>query len=94
MPLKVRDIIRSLQAKGYESVPARKHIKFSLVIDGVRGELTTMVSHGEKEIGDKLVGKMAREVALSAGEFKSYVDCEMTKEHYTELLRTKGLLDR
>jgi predicted RNA binding protein YcfA (HicA-like mRNA interferase family) len=83
MPRKHKDIRTALEAKGFVPEATRKHIHF--VFEDSEGKTTTartMLSHdaGSSDIGDGLLGKMARQIGISRAEFLSLVDCPLSKE--------------
>lgn len=92
MPRKVRDVEASLTRKGF----VRKNSKdahFHLWIDGKKTLVYTMISQGEKEIHDGLLGAMARQVKLSSRQFAQLIECPLSLEEYTSLLREAGHID-
>ncbi len=91
MPRDARDIIRGLTQKGFVQAQGDHHF-FRLYIDGKKQTILTKVSHGEREIGDNLLGKMARQVGLTRRSFLDLVDCPLTLDRYIQLLRDAGQL--
>ena len=91
MPLEVRDIERSLPRKGFVR-KASKDIYFSFEFEGKDWGISTFVSHGQREIGDSLAGKMARQVKLTKRDFVRLVECPMDHDEYVTKLRELGNL--
>ncbi len=84
-----RDVISGLQRKGFrpkENDPTFLH----LWVDGKKTSIYTKVSHGEKEIHDKLLATMARQVKLVKRQFLELVDCPLTLNEYVRGLRRDG----
>jgi predicted RNA binding protein YcfA (HicA-like mRNA interferase family) len=91
MQLKTRDIQRSLPDKGF-SREEGDHIYFSFVHEGKDCGISTYISHGEREIGDSLISRMARQVKLSKQDFVRLVGCPMDHGEYVETLKEQGFL--
>jgi len=89
MPRDAKEIGAGLQKKGF--VPRdNDHTFYHLIVNGKKTVISTKISHGEKEIGDKLLGMMARQVRLSRRDFLNLVDCPLTLDEYLKLLRQAG----
>lgn len=93
MPRKTRDVAANLTKKGFDERQG-DHRYFHLMVDGVKTRVRTMISHGEKEIHDGLLGQMARDTKLAKRLFLDLVDCPMSAEQYVERLREQGDLPR
>ena len=91
MQLKTRDIEYSLPRKGFVRNPSRD-IYFSFQFAGKDWGISTYVSHGEREIGDSLIGRMAKQVKLSKRDFVRLVECPMDHGEYIEKLKKDGFL--
>ncbi len=51
----------------------------------------TKTSHGKGfDIGDNLLGEMARQVGLTKKKFLELVDCPLSREEYEAILRSSG----
>jgi hypothetical protein len=62
MPRDAKEIGAGLQKKGF--VPRENdHTFYHLFVNGKKTVISTKISHGEKEIGDKLLGMMARQAS-------------------------------
>lgn len=86
--LKTRDIQRSLCKKGFE-LDQNNHNKLNYRIDGKKTRIRTLYSHGKSEVGEGLIGAMARETRLSVADFRKLVECTLSKEEYYELVKDK-----
>ncbi len=89
MPRKHREVCSGLLAKGFAEERQRKHIHF--VYEDLQGRTTiarTMVSHdaGSNDIGDSLLGKMAKQVGLKKRQFEDLIDCPMTRAQFDEIV--------
>ena len=81
--LKVRDILANLEKKGFAKDESRDHIWLNyLSTEGKKTAIRTKVSHGEDEIGNPLISKMAKQVRLSNTDFISLVSCTLSGEEY------------
>lgn len=90
MPRKAADVATGLQKKGFEENTKRKDIHYHLYLNGKKTRVFTMISHGEKEIHDGLIGTMARQVGLSKKEFSDLIDCPLSQDDYVVRLREQG----
>lgn len=89
MPKDASDIGAALRKKGF--VPRENdHTFYHLFVNGKKTIISTKISHGEKEIRDKLLGMMARQLRLSRRDFLNLVDCPLTFDEYVKLLRDSG----
>ncbi len=86
-----RQVADSLQKKGFQERQG-DHAFYHLFVDGKKTVVSTKISHGEKDIGDKLLGMMARQVRLTRKQFGELVDCPMSAEEYVAILRKSGVV--
>jgi hypothetical protein len=86
-----RDVGAGLLKKGF-SIRENDHTFYHLFIDGKKTIVSTKISHGEKEIGDRLLGMMARQLRLTKRNFLDLVDCPLTLDEYVKLLREAGVV--
>ena len=86
MPKKVRDIISGLGRKGFRS-QENDHTFLHLWVAGRKTPVWTKISHGEKEIGDRLLAVMARQLRITRQEFNNLVDCPLSEAAYVQMLR-------
>ncbi len=85
MPLKARDVINALEKKGFQRGNS-KDVRFIYYMrNGKKGTRSTMVSHGEREIDERLLGKMSRQMAISREQLGQFVECTLTQDAYEEL---------
>ncbi len=89
MPLKARDVKKSLRAKGFAE-ENRDHCYYFFVYDGKKSQINTKISHSETEIDDRNCSSMARQMKLSNPQFKDFVECCLTKEAYLAVLIQAG----
>ena len=89
MPKPARDVMASLEQKGFRK-KENDHTFFHLWVGGKKTYIYTKVSHGEREIRDKLLGMMARQLKLSGKQFRELVDCPFTGEQLIQHLRAGG----
>jgi hypothetical protein len=92
MPKGAREIAAGLAKKGFQKRD-NDHTFFHLYANGKKTIVYTKMSHGEKEIGDKLLSIMARQVNLSRKQFLDLVDCPLKLNEYLELLRKAGKIE-
>lgn len=86
MPKDARDVASGLRQKGF--LPREgDHTFYHLYVDGKKTPIYTKISHNEREIGDRLIGMMARQVGLSKRDFLDLIDCPLTADDYLKLLR-------
>jgi hypothetical protein len=52
----------------------------------------TYLSHGNKDYGDRLLSEVANQLYLSKKELLRFIDGEMTREEYENILRIKGII--
>ena len=89
MPKGARVVIAGLERKGFQR-RENDHTFLQLWMAGRKTAIYTKVSHGEKEIGDKLLGAMARQICLTRRQLLELVDCSMSAEDYIHVLRADG----
>ena len=64
------------------------HVMLSKQVDG-QTMLKTRISHGTKEIGEKLISLMAHQCALHKAEFVRLVECTLSAEGWDEIVRER-----
>jgi hypothetical protein len=92
MPRPARGVMAALEQKGFAKRES-DHTYFHLWVSGKKTPIFTKVSHGEKEIGDRLLGMMARQIKLSAKQFRDLLDCPLTAEQLIKLLKSAGHIE-
>ena len=92
--LKVSDIERSLRGKGFEKDEGAKHTIYVLIHEGKKTPIFTFASRGAgaKEVGDSLIGPMARQLKIKKQEFHQLIECTLTGEGYVSLLKQRSIL--
>ena len=85
MPLKCREIAKSLTKKGFREDRARKHVFFRLEVDGLITAVIPCFRMVATKSGDPLVSKMARDVRLKRPQFVALVDCTPKEPEYLAL---------
>ncbi|RQD81450.1 MAG: hypothetical protein D5R99_02180 [Methanocalculus sp. MSAO_Arc1] len=84
-------IIARLKKKGF-STEMSKHIKLTFQHNGCDTEIRTWVSHGKKEIGDRLLSLMAEQLHLSKQQFIEAIDCTVDEADLIHLYNELDLL--
>lgn len=81
------DLVRTLRSKvGADEDRQRRHIWFKVRIGGVVYR-TTMVSHGgSRQIGQPLLGRIARQLGLTTGQLQALIDCSLSAESYYQIV--------
>ena len=88
-PLKTDKIESSLVKKGF-SAENGDHKYYILYCNGKKTQIFTKVSHGKPEIGEPLLGKMAKQVRLSKKDFADLIECPLSKERYMQMMKNQG----
>lgn len=89
------EVEKSLKKKGFEvSDSGKDHRFYTLFADGKYTGIMTKVSRGTKykTLSSGLVGMMARQLKLEAGEFANLVKCPLSYEAYIQLLKSRDEL--
>ena len=89
MPLKARDVKKSLKFKGFEE-HSRDHFYYFFIYNGKKSQINTKISHGETEIDDRNCSSMAKQIKLTNQQFKNFVECSLTEEAYLAVLIQAG----
>lgn len=81
-------VTRSLEKKGFKATRAKKHTHYVYFdLQDRATTITTSVSHGsKKDFGAALLSIMASQLKLSYKEFCQFVDCDLTQQHYEQIL--------
>ena len=85
------NILKALKRKGFSSKMS-SHIKLTFIFDGRDTSIRTWISHGKKEISDKLLGIMAEQLSLSRQELNDLIDCSLGEHDLITLYEQKGVL--
>lgn len=91
MPVSARKMDSILVNKLGFSQRGRKHRIYTLQIEG-REVARTLISHGAKEISDRMLATMARQMGITSPQLKDIIKGKLDKEPYYQLLREKGWL--
>jgi len=91
---KSKDLKSVLEKKGFVLNPARQdHQMFILHINGQKQHIYTYLSHGIKEYGNTLMGKVRHQLKFTTvGEAEDFFDCPMSKDDYIKMLHKNGEL--
>jgi len=89
MPKDAREVIAGLERKGFRRRD-NDHTFLHLWVNEKKTAIFTKVSHGEKEIHDKLLGIMARQVSLNRKQFTQLIDCPLSMNDYLAILRAQS----
>lgn len=87
-----KDIESALSEKGFQREHGRDHIFYFFARGGRRTRVYTKVSHSGKDVGPKLISRMARQCKLTKAQFLGLVDCSLTGEGYLKVLMDGGHL--
>ncbi|NQS74769.1 hypothetical protein MBBA_2270 [Methanoculleus bourgensis] len=87
---KNRAIQRALLKKGFQQHNS-KDIKLTLYHNGKKTRIVTWVSHGTKEISDKLIGIMAKQLKIEKSEFEDLVDCALSEQGLIDIYLDRGI---
>jgi hypothetical protein len=90
-------VVAALRNKGFEERSAgknRDHDMFFFVHGGLQRAVFTKVSRGSSHqtIGDELLGRMAKQLQLTRGDFDLLVECPLGEAEYVEKLIARGTL--
>jgi len=89
-PIKTNDIIHGLERKGFVRSEG-DHSHFVLHLNGKRTLIRTKISHGNSEIGDRLIGLMSWQLKLDNKKFMDLIYCPLTLDGYLEELHNQGV---
>lgn len=90
-PLRTDKIKSSLTKKGFVAENG-DHKFYTLYCDGKKTQIYTKVSHGKTEVGEPLIGKMAKQVRLSKLQFADLINCPLSKEEYMQMMKEQGYI--
>ena len=78
-------------AKGFEQ-QVTHHEMYWLVVDGIKRPIHTFLSHGAREYGDSVLGKVAQQLRLRRKELDALIECSLDGQGYVLLLKERGVL--
>lgn len=90
MPRKQREVQRSLLDKGFRAKEGDHSFYLYWSTVGKKTAVFTKTSHGAREIGESLLGRMARQCKLSRADFDRLVDCPLSRDAYEAKLIASG----
>lgn len=85
MPRKQREVEKGLCRKGFRRAESHHHFFIYYSLGGEKTNLFTKTSHGNSELSDYLLGRMARQINLSKSQFFGLVDCTISQQSYEDL---------
>lgn len=90
MPRRRTEVEAGLKRKGFVQEEGDHHFFIYHTMDGLRTPVITKTSHGDRDIGDPLLAKMARQCRLTRAMFLDLIDCPLSRADYEDLLRQNG----
>ncbi len=83
-----------MKKKGFIEYASGDHIFLTFYHKGLPTKIHTKLSHGSSEPGRDLLTEIRKELNLpSQKDFEDLIDCPMSLEKYTDLLREKKLIE-
>jgi len=95
-PIDTKVLYNNLLRKGFKEATnkSRDHKWIEFWYKGKLTKIRTKVSHGEKEIGDRLISFMSRQTYLSNNQFREFALCNITELQYIEILKKKMIVSK
>ena len=93
MEIKAKKVAASLKNKGLVELRDHGDKQYRLWLDGKKTGVSTMISHGDLDLGTVYLSSMARQLELSLPELLDLIRCPLTAEGFIELLKGRGRLD-
>jgi predicted RNA binding protein YcfA (HicA-like mRNA interferase family) len=91
-PFSARDVAAALSRKGFEK-RENDHTYYHFKYKGLDVGVSTMISHGEKEIGIGLVKRMRAQMRLATNaDFARFVECPLTLGEYLTILKAQHVI--
>jgi predicted RNA binding protein YcfA (HicA-like mRNA interferase family) len=84
-------IQRALLKKGFKKVNT-DHKVLIFYHDNKKTSIHTKVSHGNAEVSDHLIGKMAKQISLTKPQFEGVIDCNLQKKDLVKIYSELGIL--
>ncbi|MDR8390638.1 hypothetical protein NC796_05785 [Aliifodinibius sp. S!AR15-10] len=91
---KVSEIKSALTKKGFAEKKGGNHLKYKYRSKKLTEPLYTIISHGKDEYGINLLDKMAYQLNLTNGQLLEFIDCDISKRDYYELMQDRGVISR
>ncbi|HXC16845.1 MAG TPA: hypothetical protein VNV60_05330 [Holophagaceae bacterium] len=82
MPMRASDVSGALLKKGFKEAKSKDRRFVYWHADGTKSIISTMISHGESELTDSLIGRMACQMKIRKAEFNKFVECTMDQATY------------
>ena len=93
MPRRARIVERGLTRKGFRIVNRRHRWLEYDKLDGTQSRIKTIMSHGsDRDINDRLLAQMARQLHLTRREFDELIDCGLSQNDYEAMMRRDGFI--
>ncbi len=94
MPRKARVVERGLLRKGFRLADTHHRRFVYHTVDGEEPQpVTTIMSHGaDRDISDRLLGMMARQLHLTRRQFDDLIDCRLSQAEYEAMQRRGGFI--
>jgi len=89
MPRKRKEVESALISKGFEQHDTHHHMFVYYTQKGKKTTLRTRTSHSMREIGDNLLGQMARQCGLRKKDFLDLVDCPLDRKGYEKKVKER-----
>jgi hypothetical protein len=89
---KCKDVSAALLKKGFQLREGdHQYFVYHRSSDAKKTPIFTKISHGEREIGDFLLGHMAKQCKVTRADFLDLVDCPMDRAAYESKLAGHGI---
>ena len=94
MPRKARVVERGLLRKGFRLTDTHHRRFVYHTLDGEEPQpVGTIMSYGaDRDINDRLLAAMSRQLNLSRREFDRLIDCDLSQADYEAMLRRDGFI--
>ncbi len=93
MPRRARAVERGLVRKGFRLTESRQRRHRYYKLNGEKTNVLTLMSHGsDRDIGDRLLAQMARQLHLSRRQFDQLMDCDLSQGDYEAMMRRDGFI--
>ena len=93
MEIKAKKVAAGLRKKGLVELKDHGDKQYRLWADGKKTGVSTMISHGDLDLGTVYLRSMAKQLELSCLELLDLIRCPLTAERFIELLEERGRLD-
>jgi hypothetical protein len=93
MPRDAKDVMASLEKKGFQRRDG-DDIYYHLYVGGKKTPVFTKISQGAREIDDRLLSAMKRQLRLTRQQFTDLIDCPLTFQGLVDTLRAGNHIER